>query len=166
MTSLLKKRNESDTSLTPSRSVLSPFDEMERIFENFSTKGWLRPFHWDAPLLGDIVSPLERKIPSIDVLDRDDEIVVKAELPGVEKKDLDISLTNNSVTIKSSTSHEEKEEKGDYYRCEITKGAYMRTVALPSEVDDAKAKASFKDGILEITMPKVEKSHRRSLKVD
>ena len=166
MTSLLKKRNESDTSLTPSRSVLSPFDEMERIFENFSTKGWLRPFHWDAPLLGDIVSPLERKIPSIDVLDRDDEIVVKAELPGVEKKDLDISLTNNSVTIKSSTSHEEKEEKGDYYRCEITKGAYMRTVALPSEVDDAKAKASFKDGILEIKMPKVEKSHRRSLKVD
>ena len=166
MTSLLKKRNESETNLTPSRSVLSPFDEMERIFENFSTKGWLRPFHWDAPLLGDIASPLERKIPSIDVLDRDDEIIVKAELPGVEKKDLDISLTNNSVTIKSSTSHEEKEEKGDYYRCEITKGAYMRTVALPSEVDDAKAKASFKDGILEITMPKVEKSHRRSLKVD
>lgn len=166
MTSLLKKRNESETNLTPSRSVLSPFDEMERIFENFSTKGWLRPFHWDTPLLGDIASPLERKIPSIDVLDRDDEIIVKAELPGVEKKDLDISLTNNSVTIKSSTSHEEKEEKGDYYRCEITKGAYMRTVALPSEVDDAKAKASFKDGMLEITMPKVEKSHRRSLKVD
>jgi len=163
MTNLLKKRNESEVS---SRETFSPFDEMERIFENFSTKGWLRPFHWDTPLLNDAAISMEKKIPSIDVLDRDDEIVVKAELPGVEKKDLDISLTHNSVTIKGSTSHEEKEEKGDYYRCEISKGSYMRTVPLPHEVDDAKAKAKFKDGMLEITMPKVKKSHRRSIKVE
>jgi len=101
----------------------------------------------------------------VDVIDRDDEVVVKAELPGVEKKDLDVSVTETSVTIKGTTSHEEKEEKGDYYRCEISRGAYARTVALPSYVDADKAKASFKDGVLELTLPKVEKSKRRSIEI-
>ena len=166
MTSLLRKRNESEISKAPSRFALSPFEEMERIFENFSTRGWLRPFHWDEPLTGESSLPLERKIPSVDVLERDDEITVKAELPGIEKKDLDVSLTNNSVTIKGSTSHEEKKEEANYYRCEISKGSYMRTIALPAEVDEDKARAKFKDGVLELTLPKVEKSHRRSIKVD
>jgi len=62
-------------------------------------------------LIGELTLPLERKIPSVDVLEHDDEITVKAELPGVEKKDLDISLTNNSVTIKGNTSHEEKNKR-------------------------------------------------------
>lgn len=166
MASLLTKRSESEMSKAPSRYALSPFEEMERIFENFSTRGWLRPFHWDEPLIGELTLPLERKIPSVDVLEHDDEITVKAELPGVEKKDLDISLTNNSVTIKGNTSHEEKKQEGNYYRCEISKGVYMRTIALPVEVDEEKATAKFKDGVLELTMPKVEKSHRRNIKVD
>jgi HSP20 family protein len=92
-------------------------------------------------------------------------VVIKAELPGVEKKDLDVSVTETSVTIKGTTSHEEKEEKGDFYRCEISRGAYARTVGLPSYVDADKAKASFKDGVLELTLPKVEKSKRRSIEI-
>ena len=166
MTSLVKKRNESEMTKAPSRYALSPFEEMERILENFSTRGWLRPFHWDEPLIGDLALPLERKIPSVDVIEKDDEILVKAEMPGIEKKDLDISLTNNSVTIKSSSHHEEKKEEGNYYRCEISKGSYMRTIALPAEIDEEKASAKFKDGVLEMILPKVERSHRRSLKVD
>jgi HSP20 family protein len=104
-------------------------------------------------------------MPKVDVIERDDEVIVKAELPGVDKKDLDVSVTENSVTIKGTTSHEEKEEKGDYYRCEISRDAYARTVALPSYVDADKAKANFKDGVLELKLPKVEKSKRRSIEI-
>jgi len=104
-------------------------------------------------------------MPRVDIVDRDDELVVKAESPGVDKKDLDISVTDNAVTIKGSTSHEEKEEKGDYYRCEISSGAYSRTLVLPSEVEADKAKANFKDGVLELTLPKLKKAKRHTIKV-
>ena len=166
MNEIKTQKNKTAIEKAEERHVLHPFEEMERLFENFSTKGWLRPFHWDAPLMEEFITSSATKLPSVDVIDRDDEILVKAELPGVEKKDLDLSVTRNSVTIKGSTRHEEKEEKGDYYRCEISRGSYMRTVALPADVDEKKSKASFKDGVLEITLPKMEKSHRHSIKVD
>jgi len=75
-------------------------------------------------------------------------------------------VTKNTVTIKGSTSHEEKEEKGDYYRSEMSRGSYSRTLALPSDVEADKAKAKFKDGVLELTLPKLKKAKRRSVKVE
>ncbi|MCW8935855.1 MAG: Hsp20/alpha crystallin family protein [Gammaproteobacteria bacterium] len=166
MKNLLKERNESNLNKTSSARSLSPFDEIERMFENFSTKGWLRPFHWDMPAISDITAPLERKIPNIDVIDHDEEIIVKAEMPGIEKKDLDISISNNNLIIKGSSSHEEKEERDDYYHCEISKGSYMRTVALPAEVNEGKIKAKFNNGMLEVSLPKVEKTKKQSIKID
>jgi HSP20 family protein len=90
--------------------------------------------------------------------------MLRAEVPGVEKKDIDVSVTGNSVTIKGETKREEKEEKGEYYRSEISRAAFSRTLALPAQVDPERANASFKDGVLEITLPKVEKAKRRTLK--
>jgi len=166
MSSALSKGTNKDISKPHLARGLNLFDEMERMFENFSTKGWLRPFHWDAPAMADVTVPFETTMPSVDVVDRDKEILVKANLPGIDKKDIDISLTKNSVTIKGKTSHEEKEEKGDYYRCEISKGSYLRTLGLPADVDDKKAKAKFKDGVLELTLPKLEVAERHSIKID
>jgi len=166
MPSSLAKKSQTEATAPHISRGLNLFDEMERMFENFSTKGWLRPFHWDTPAMADLTVPFETTMPSVDVLDRDNEILVKANLPGVEKKDIDISLTKSSVTIKGQTSHEEKEEKGDYYRCEISKGSYLRTLTLPSDVDDKKAKAKFKDGVLELTLPKLEVAERHSIKID
>jgi len=102
----------------------------------------------------------------VDVIDRDDEVVVRAEVPGVEKDDLDVSVSDNAVTIKGETKREEKEEKGDYYRCEISRGTFARTVVLPDYVDSDSVKAKFEDGVLELTLPKVEKVKRRSIKID
>ena len=150
---------------TPMRT-LNPFEEMERMFEGFFPRGWMRPFHMERPLWSDLTLPLETKMPHVDILDREEDIVVRAEVPGVDKKDLEITVTENSVTLKGKTSREEKEEKADYYRCEISSGEFTRVLALPSEVDADKAKASFKDGMLEITMPKIAKSKRRTLKLD
>ena len=160
-----KKQSKQELQKAEPRRALSPFEEMDRMFEDFFPRGWMRPFRWEWPSLGEMAKPFEGKMPKVDVIERDDEVVVKAELPGVDKKDLDVSVTENSVTIKGTTSHEEKEEKGDYYRCEISRGAYARTVALPSYVDADKAKASFKDGVLELKLPKVEKAKRRSIEI-
>ena len=113
-----------------------------------------------------MAAPFEGRMPKVDVIDRDTEVVVRAELPGVDKKDLDVSVSANAVTIKASTKAEHKEEKGDYYRCEITQGSISRTVALPADVDGDQAKAAFKDGVLELTMPKVAGSRKQSIKVE
>lgn len=153
-------------SQTKSAQPLTPFEAMDRLFESYFPGGWLRPFHAEWPSWSHGVEPFEGKTPKVDVIDRDQEIFIKAELPGVDKKDIDVSVTHNTVTIKGHTRHEEKQEKGDYYRCEISRGAYSRTVMLPAEVADDKARAKFKDGVLELTLPKLSKLSRRSIKVD
>lgn len=150
---------------TPMR-VLSPFDEMDQLFDSFFQRGLMSPFRMNRPLLSAFEKPFEGKMPSVDIVDRDEDIMVRAEVPGVDKKDLDISVTENTVTIKGKSSHEEKEEKGDYYRCEISRGAFARTISLPNDVDPDKAKATFKDGILELTMPKLKKSKRHTISID
>ncbi len=142
------------------RHMLSPFEDMDRIFDEYFSRGWLHPFSFKWPSHRKAVEPFEGKTPHIDLIERDDEVVIKAELPGVDKKDLDISLTANTVTIKGSTHHEEKEEKGNYYRCEISSGSYLRTLALPVEVEEDKAKATLKDGVLELILPKTEKAKK------
>ena len=149
----------------PARA-LSPFEEMERLFEGYFPRGWMRPFGWERPSWGELTAPFEGKMPRVDVIDRDEELIVNAELPSVDKKDLDVSVTENTVTIKGSTSHEEKEEKGDYHRSEMSRGTYSRTLTLPTDVEADKAKAKFKDGVLELSLPKMKKAKRHSIKVD
>jgi HSP20 family protein len=160
------KEEKADIQKAQPAQVMSPFEEMEHFFESRFPKGWMSPSHWPRPSWAELSAPFEGKTPKVDVINRDNEVIVKAELPGVDKKDLDISVTKNSVTIKGSTSHEEKEEKGDVYRCEISRGSYTRTLALPADVNEDKAKAKFKNGILELTLPKVEKSKRHTVKVE
>jgi HSP20 family protein len=108
---------------------------------------------------------MELKVPKVDIVDRDDDILVRADVPGVKKENLDVSLTDNTITINGSTSEEKKEEKGDYYRSETMKGEFSRTMSLPSDVDGSKAATTFKDGVLEVTVPKVEKAKRIKVNV-
>lgn len=148
----------------PTRT-LTPFDEMDRMFDSFFRRGMMRPWRMDWPAFPEVALP-ELHMPKVDVVDRESEVLIRAEVPGVDKKDLDISVGDSNVTIKGSTRREEKEEKGDYYRCEISRGAFSRTVPLPAEVDSTRARAEFKDGMLELTLPKVEKAKRHSVKID
>ena len=151
-------------------SLMSPFGEIEqafeRAFENFFPKNWMSPMRWELPYWGDVAMPFEGKQPRVDVIDHDNNIVVKAELPGMEKENIDISMTANTVTIKKAVdTHKKEETKGEYYRCEISRGAFSRTVLLPCDVDGSKAAANFKNGILELTIPKVEKAKRRRITI-
>ena len=144
----------------PARAV-SPFEQMDRMFDEFFGRGWLRPFRFERPVL----SEFDWNLPKVDVMDRKDDVVVRAEVPGVNKEDIEVSISGNTLTIKGESKHEEKEEKGDYWRCEISRGAFSRMILLPAEVDDAKAKASMKDGVLELTLPKLEKSRRHAIAI-
>jgi HSP20 family protein len=146
----------------PTRT-LTPFEEIDRYFESLFPRGWLRPFHWEWPT--EVAAPFGGKLPKVDVIDREKEVLVRAEVPGVEKDNLEISVTETSVTIKGTAHHEEKEEKGEYYRCETTHGEFARTVALPAEVDSEHTKAKYRDGVLEITLPKVKKAHRHTINI-
>lgn len=160
----IKKKSGSELQPIAGRA-LSSFEEMERFFDNFLRQRWMQFPKWEMPSMADLGLP-ECKMPRVDVIDRENEVLVRAEAPGVDKDDLDVSLSENSVTIKGKTSHEEKEEKGDYFRSEISSGSFSRTMSLPADVDTDKAKAVFKDGLLELTIPKAEKSKRKNVKID
>lgn len=139
----------------PSGSM-RPFPDMESWFQEMFPR-MMRPRSWewpDWPSFGNISRPFEGKVPRVDVIDRDGEVLVKAELPGVSKENLEITTTDNTVTIKGTSRYEHKEEKGDYHRSEISHGVFARTVTLPAEVESDKADARFKDGLLELTLPK------------
>jgi len=151
---------------TAPRRMLAPFDEMERLFERILPRGWLRPMTWESPLLSEFAEPFPLGLPRVDVLDGEDNVVIRAEVAGVDKKDLEVSVNDTSVAIKGKIMREAKEEKGDYYRCEIGSGEFSRTVGLPCAVDASKARAQLKDGLLELTLPKVEKAKRQAVKID
>jgi HSP20 family protein len=135
---------------------------MDQWFENILQRPNLRSIWENVPSSG---QGFVGRWPHVNVIDRDNDILVKAEVPGVEKKDLEISTTENMLSIKATTKFEEEEEKGDYYRCEISRGSFARTVALPGEVDTTRAQATLKDGLLELVLPKVQKAKRQTIAV-
>lgn len=147
----------------PSRA-LRPLEDMERMFDDFFGRGWLRPFRFGG--MPELSTAWEGRLPKLDVVDRDDEVLVRAEVPGVNKADLEVSINGDLFTIKGKTRHETKEEKGDYFRSEVTQGSFSRTVTLPASVDETKASAQLKDGMLEVTLPKIEKSKKRAIKIE
>ncbi len=147
--------------------ALTPFDDMERWFSDVFSTGWMRPLFQGWPELAKIPPPFEGRTPKVDLINRDEELVLRAELPGVKKEDLDVSLTENAVTIRATTRHEEeKKEEGEYYRKEMSRGEFVRTVPLPDPIDESKVSASFKDGVLELRLPKLESAKPRRIKVE
>ncbi len=145
--------------------MMSPFEEMERWFDDFFPRRWMRP-RWEFPSFPEFESPFEGRFPKVDVINRDTEVVVRAELPGVSKEDLDVSMADNKLTIRATTSSEQKEEKEEYYRRETSRGEYQRTLIIPEDIDAENVQAAFKDGILELKMPKMEKAQRRSITIE
>jgi HSP20 family protein len=146
--------------------AMNPFEEMERMFEQFMGRSWMRPFSWENPLLSEMAKSMDVRVPSVDVIDREEEVVVRAEIPGVDKENLEVSLSDDRLTIKGTTRQEKEEkEAGEYTRREMSRGSFTRVVTLPANVDGEKARASFKDGVLEMTLPKLKPSKRTRINV-
>ena len=135
--------------------------EMERMFDEHFARGLkpLWPERW-WPSRGIGVS-----VPAVDLYEDGDEIVVKAELPGMGKEDIEVNISGNLLTVKGEKKKEEEIKERDYYRSERSYGSFTRTLDLPDEVQAEKARASFKDGLLEIRLPKSEEAKKRETKV-
>jgi HSP20 family protein len=104
--------------------------------------------------------------PALDLYEDGNEVVVKAEMPGMTKDDIKISFADNVLTIRGEKKQEDEDRGKDYYRSERVYGAFMRRVVLPTEVNAEKARALFKNGVLEIRMPKSESAKKKEIKVD
>ena len=153
---------EAGKALTPFQAIERRFQEMEKRFEDiFRSPLSLLP-SWmprlKMPELGEIS-------PSVDILTEGDDIVVKAELPGMKKENVDVHLTEDTITISGEKEKEEKVEKKDYYRYESSYGSFNRSFSLPAEVQAEKASAKFKDGVLEIRIPKTEEAKKKEKKL-
>ncbi|MDY6829800.1 MAG: Hsp20/alpha crystallin family protein [Pseudomonadota bacterium] len=159
--SVAAKPAQSPTSAPVARR-LHPFEEMERLFDDFFAPNWLRPGNRRWPFSSEAA---EGRMPAVDVVDRDSEIVVTAEVPGVKKDNLEVSVTDSSVSIRGKSHSESQLGEGEYVRREISTGSFARTVSLPGEVDVDAAKAEFADGVLTLTLPKAERAKRRTISV-
>lgn len=110
-------------------------------------------------------SAVEEVMPSVDIFEEKGDVVVKAELPGIKKEDIDITLTDETITISGEKNKEEEVKKKDYYRWECSYGSFNRTFSLPAEVQPNKVKTKMKDGVLEIRIPKTEEAKKKEVKV-
>lgn len=128
--------------LAPWRGMETMRQEMERLFDRFFEPRW------------DEFVAVGEWAPKLDFSETKDAYLVKLEVPGVEQKDLNVTIQDQMLTIKGE-KHKEKEEKEErYHRVERSWGAFARTLALPTGVDTEKVAASFKDGVLTVKLPK------------
>lgn len=159
---MAKKTSKAIVKVEPSKA-LSPFEELERRIEDFFRRPFsiFGPTWWPRLRLPEF----EEITPSVDIFEEAEDVVVKAELPGMKKEDIEVKLTDNTITISGEKKKEEKVEKKDYYRLERSYGSFCRAFSLPAEVQTDKAKAQFKDGILEVRIPKSEEAKRKEKKL-
>lgn len=128
----------------------SPFENFDKFFDGFP-----QPTSQGSGL-----------VPAVDVYDNKDSVVVETALPGVSPKDIELSVQDDVLSISGSTERKTEVDEKEYYRKEIRSGTFMRQVMLPSGIKGEEAKASFKDGILKIEIPKVEKVTPKTIKID
>lgn len=160
-----REKEEKEGKLTV-RKPSSELFRMERLFDDFVRRPWASPwFSMDFPRRLRFWEEQEFKTPAVEMYEEKDDLVVKAELPGMKKEDLEINVTENLLTIRGEKKKEEKiEEKGTYYS-ERSYGSFERCIEIPRDVQTEKAQASFKDGVLEIRLPKTEEAKRKEVQI-
>ena len=129
-------------------------DEMNRLFE-----GTLTPFGGNAGLFGGWT-------PALDMYEDKDNVFVKLEVPGMKKEDIDISLHDGMLSVTGERKEEKEERKGESFRSERYFGRFHRTVTLPTQVNGDKVKATYKDGILTVELPKSEEAKPKQIQVN
>jgi HSP20 family protein len=132
--------------------------EMNRLFDDFFKGFGLRPFAEEMETLGAFS-------PQVNMTENDKFIQVSAELPGLDDKDIEISLSKDSLTIKGEKKEETEHKDKEAYYMERSFGSFTRVLPIPKDVDTEKAEASFKKGVLTITMPKLEKGKQAHKKI-
>ncbi|MDY6930552.1 MAG: Hsp20/alpha crystallin family protein [Halobacteriota archaeon] len=112
------------------------------------------------------IGPMRTALPHLDILDRENSIKIKADIPGVKKEDVDINIKKGLLEISAERKDEKEENEDDYIRRERTYSKYYRSISLPEEIDAEKTEAKFTDGVLELTIPKTEVEEVKKIKVE
>jgi HSP20 family protein len=141
--------------------VLSMFDDMERMFDRYLRgmgPSWLPRVRWPEEFEGAYFDA--------DIYEEGKNIVLKAELPGISKDELDIDITEDVITVSGEKKKEEKIEKKDYFRLERNYGSFSRSFRLPTGIKADAAKATFKDGVLKIVAPRKESGKKVKISIE
>lgn len=165
----MAKREKESRALAPRKrvaEVVPRWEDLDRWFDRMAEEFWRRPFpsllrreRWWPE------SGLVFHTPSLDVYEQNHEVVVAAELPGMTKDDIEVTLTGTTLTIRGEKKEEKEVKERDYHRRERAWGAFVRSVELPCEVKTDQVKASFRDGVLEIRLPKTEEAKQKTVTV-
>ncbi|NLY19492.1 MAG: Hsp20/alpha crystallin family protein [Clostridiaceae bacterium] len=133
-----------------------PFREMESFGRNIGNLFDFSPFRFFGGM----------NTPRVDVYQTDTDVVVKAEIPGITKEDLNVYVDENSIRLSGQSKRDNQYKDENIYRTERYYGSFSRTIPLPVEIKSEQAKAAYKDGILSVTLPKVEQSKPKGRKID
>ncbi|HEX3231609.1 MAG TPA: Hsp20/alpha crystallin family protein [Pyrinomonadaceae bacterium] len=161
----LQKRNVEEVAgrlaATPITVMRKFSEELDRLFEDFGGRGWLTPMLDKAQL------PEGPWSPQVEIFERDNELVLRADLPGLTKDDVNVEIANDGITIEGERRHEHEEKGEGYFRSERSYGKFYRRIPMPEGAKAEDANASFSNGVLEIAVPlaKQEERKRRRLEI-
>jgi HSP20 family protein len=139
----------------PFRDLVNLQDEMNRLFDDFFTRPLVRP-EWTEGVWS----------PSVDVSETKDNVIIKAEIPGMTKDDVKVCVQDNVITLKGERKQEKEEKDANYHRIERSYGSFCRSFTLPTSVKADKIKATYKEGVLNITLPKTEEVKPKEIPIN
>src|SRR5262245_3495165 len=158
-----KEKEKESRALTPWQT-LSDFGrwerEMERMFEHFFER------RMGSPQSGSLWPVRSGNPAPVDLYEDQNELVAKVELPGLEKDEIKVSISNHTLTITAEKQHKEEIKEENYYRVERNHGTVRRSVELPADVETDQVKASFKNGLLEIRMPRSQTEQSKQKRIE
>ncbi len=143
-------------------------EQVDRLFDEFATSFSHFPFgrrvfeiepFWRSPL------SIGAALPAVDVVEKDTEYRIAAELPGMDEKDIEVSVANDVLTVKGDKKEEKEEKRKGYYMAERRYGSFQRSFRLPESVNQDKIEASFQKGVLHIVLPKTEDARGKAKKI-
>ena len=141
----------------PFRDLVAVQDRLNRVFDE-AFRGAPRGSNEDSALGG-------QWAPAVDIFEHEGNLVLKAELPGIEPKDVDVSVENNVLTLRGERKFETEVKRDKYHRVERVYGTFSRSFTLPNVVDTDKIKADYKDGVLQVTLPQREEAKPKQIQV-
>jgi HSP20 family protein len=139
----------------PFRELARVEREMEEMFNRF----W-REWPWPR-----MAAEARGWSPAVDMIDRKEEVVLRADLPGLEQKDIEVTAEDGMLTIRGERKEEKEVKEEDYYCCERWAGAFARTLSVPPGVDTEKIRATFRNGVLEIHLPKTKEAKGKKIEI-
>jgi len=156
------RRSQDQGALAPAdQGFWSPFQELNRLRNQLSSLV-TRPFE---EFMAPATSFFEGWTPDVELYEDKEKFTIRAEIPGMKKEDIDVSLSGNTVTISGEKKREEEQKKGDTYRSERFFGRFQRNITLAQPVNADKIQASYKDGVLTLSVPKAEEAKRKQIEV-